>query len=330
MRRRSSFVARGGTAALRLLALAGIGFLAGCGSSGEGSSASATSEAGSHPTLRGHLAFLVSVAPAPASVVYVAPLDGSSPPHLIATAGSAFHPRFSRDGTRIYYTSAAGSGATIRSVAVDGTNDHLVFACANSCNCLGEDQTGRVFVWSGQLDLEGTLGTLGAGEGGAATLVPWSASPACAGDSNLDTAGDTIAVSADCTSPQLFVGGVAAAAPLTAHAFAGVLVPPNMHIQYAAGRVFARGWPPGGNERSAPLHVMSMAPDGSDVRDLGVGNDFVVSDDAAFVLASQQNSYLDGGATYAIVAKVGGATTPIPGLDAISSSEVVTLAWTPH
>ncbi len=322
MRRRlSSFVTCGnGTEALRRLALAGMGFLVCCGGP----------EAGGNSTLRGHVAFLVSVASAPPNVVYVAPLDGSAPPHMIATAGSAFHPRFSRDGTRIYYTSVGSSGDAIRSVAIDGTNDHLVFACTGSCNCLGEDQTDRVFVWSGQSDVEGSLGTIGTGKEDTPTLVPWSASPACAGDSNLDTAGDTIAISSDCTSAQLFVGDVAAAGPLTAHAFAGVQVPPNMHIQYAAGRVFARGWPPGSNETSAPLHVVSMAPDGSDTRDVGVGADFVVSNDASFVLVSQQTSDLDGGASYAIVARMGATTTPIPGLGAIFSSEVVTLAWTPH
>ncbi len=331
MRRLSSFLSRSGTVTLRRLALAGIGFLAGCGShgGGEGASASAIPDAGSNLALRGHVAFVVSGAPDLSSVVYVAPLDGSSPPHMVATLGAAFHPRFSRDGASIYYTSEAGSGLTIRNVAVDGTSDHLVYACTNSCDCLGEDQTDRVLVWSGELDLQGSLGTL-AGQGSAATFVPWSASPACAGDSNLDTAGDTIAISTECAPEQLFVGGVAATAPLPAHPLTGVQIPPNMHIQYAAGRVFVRGWPLGSDEKIASLHVWSMAPDGSDVQDVGVGDDFVVSNDAGFVLVSRQTGYLDGGANYSIVARVGATTTPVPGLGAIFSSGAVTLAWTPH
>lgn len=179
MRFLSSFLARGnGTDALRRLAWAGIGFLAGCGAitGVEGSpEVSAPSEAGGNATLRGHVAFVVSSAGASGSVVYVAPLDGSSPPHVLPTAGSSFHPRFSRDGASIYYEAPASSGATIRNIAVDGTNDHLVYACTNSCNCLGEDQTGRVFVWTGTLSGEGSLGTLVAGQGGSATFVPWSA-----------------------------------------------------------------------------------------------------------------------------------------------------------
>ena len=126
------------------------------------------------------------------------------------------------------------------------------------------------------------------------------------------------------------MGGVTATAPLSAHPLTGAQLPQNMHIQYAAGRVFVRGWLLGSDDKTAPLHIMSMAPDGTDVQDLGVGDDFVVSNDAGFVLVSRQDGYLDGGATYSIVARVGATTTPIPGLDAIPSADAVTLAWTPH
>jgi len=162
--------------------------------------------------------------------------------------------------------------------------------------------------------------------------VPWGADPACTADANLDTAGDTIAISAGCASQQLFVGGVTAGGPLTGHAFSGVQLFAGVeHIQYAAGRVFVLGWPPGSDEATAPAHVVSMTPDGSDGQDLGVVYDFVVSNDASFVLVSHQNDPLGGGApTYSIVAHVGATTTPVPGLGAIASTGGVTLAWTPH
>jgi hypothetical protein len=217
---------------------------------------------------------------------------------------------------------------------MDGT-DRLVFACTNSCNPLGEDETGRLFVWTEVARGEGSVGTLGGGQGGAESLAPWSESPPCTSDANVDTTGDTIAISAGCTSIQVFAAGVAAKTPLSGHAFPGVQIFGGAeHIQYAAGRVFLRGMLSGSHVSTAPLHIMSMAADGSDVRDLDVGDDaadFVVSNDAGFVLVSHQTSATDGGAsTYSIVAHAGTTRMPIPGLGSIPSFGAVTLAWTPH
>jgi hypothetical protein len=380
MRLRSSRLARWKeNEALRRLACAGIAFLAGCGSSsgGDGSPAQVAPAGGGNSTLRGHVAFSV-IASTASNGIYMAPLDGSSPAHRVTPMGTnAFHPRFSRDGSSVYYVSvpspgvpeirprfsAAGNGDPsfsyqsisspvvdeVRNIAVDGTNDHLVYACGAETACfgLGEDQTGRVFVWSrtsSQTAFEGVLGTLGAANGGAATFVPWSADPGCTLAANLDTAGDTIAMLTNCASPpppgiagdpHVFVGGVTAAGPLMGHSFSGVEVITGVeHIQYAAGRVFVEGVLPGSNVNSLYMHVKSMAPDGSDVQDVDVGDDaadFVVSNDARFVLVSHQTDSPSAGAsTYSILAHVGSTRTSIPGLGAISSLAAVTLAWTPH
>jgi hypothetical protein len=69
-------------------------------------------------------------------------------------------------------------------------------------------------------------------------------------------------------------------------------------------------------------------------RDLDVGDDaqdFVVSDDARFVLVSHVTPSLDGGSPlYTIVAHAGASRTPVPGIGAIPSLSIVTLAWSPH
>src|SRR5579872_2997542 len=77
--------------------------------------ASMPSDAGP-PSLRGHVAY-VTFPNGASSVLNVASLDGSSAPKSL-TNGFAEFPRFSRDGTKLYYSSQASSGFEIRQIAV--------------------------------------------------------------------------------------------------------------------------------------------------------------------------------------------------------------------
>jgi hypothetical protein len=83
------------------------------------------------------------------------------------------------------------------------------------------------------------------------------------------------------------------------------------------------------------VHIYSLAPDGSDPKDLDVGSDagdFVVAQDASFVLVSHGPGLSDGGPLplHSVVAHAGTWQRTIPGLEAIPSFSFLSLAWTPH
>jgi hypothetical protein len=271
------------------------------------------------------------------NILYYAPLDGSAAPRPLTPSTSVANtPRFSIDGSSLYYAHRVSNGWEVRNVGVDGSNDRLVYGgCPQFCYALGTDTTGRLFVFLGAANgVQGTLSTV-SGDAGAPALVPWSGDPGCTDDANLNSAGSLIVLTAGCQSTSLFVGIPSATAALVGHALSGVQVPPGgEHVQVAGGRVFLRGWPPG-VDAGRTIHVLSMAADGTDVRDLNVGDDaqeFVVSDDAGFVLVSHATPGAEAGSlsTTSIVAHAGTSRMPIPGLEAILSQEIVTLAWTPR
>ncbi len=345
----------------------GLGLLAGCGTSSasnraepdaepatfddaaavtdalpgpEGGPGSSSDAAGTHP--RGHVAYVVEDVQTAGSVVYVAPLDGSSAPIAVTSlTGAANTGKFSRDGRSVYYVHQLSSGTEIRSVGADGTNDRLVYGtCPFFCYALGEDATGRVLVWNqtGASYTVGVLDVVTPGDGGAPALAPWAGDPGCSADANLDVAGDTIVFTAGCPTEHVFVGPSAAGAPFAGLALTGVQVMlATEHVQLGGDRIFLRGWPLG-TDAGAPgsaVHVMSMAKDGTDVQDLDVGDDaqdFVISDDAGFVLVSHEAPAPEAGAApvSSIVAHVGASRIPIPGLQAIPSRGIVTIGWTPN
>jgi hypothetical protein len=271
------------------------------------------------------------------SNIYYAPLDGSAAPRPVTpSTGAANTPRFSIDGSSLYYAHQTASGWEVRNVRVDGSNDRLVYGgCSRFCYGLADDTSGRIFVFVGAATgVQGTLSTLAA-DAGTPALVPWGGDPGCVVDANLNTAGNLIALTSGCTSNELFVGSPSATTALVGHALTGIQVPQGAeHVQVAGGRVFVRGWP-AGVDAGRTIHVLSLAADGTGAIDLNVGDDaqeFVVSNDAAFVLVSHVAPGPDGStlSTYSIVAHMGASRMPIPGLGGILSQLIVTLAWTPR
>jgi hypothetical protein len=305
---------------------------------------SATVDSGP-PVLRGHIAYTVvppSAGPQYPIVIYVAPLDGSRPPFAVTSLTDfAETPKFSRDGATLYYSHAgAGGAAEVRQVGLDGTNDHVVYPLCPAysfCYALGEDSAGRIFVWfnTAQAGSSGELYTLVAAPDGGSSRVRWPGDPGCSSDAALSTPGTAIVITTACSPASLFLGDPAAAAPLVGHPIAGVSVPAGAeHVQTAGGRIYMRATGADAGA-SAPVHAYSFAADGSDPRDLNLGDDlgdFVVSDDASFVLASHTTGLAEGGTakTHSIVAHAGAVRMPIPGVDALLSNDVVVLAWTPY
>jgi hypothetical protein len=270
------------------------------------------------------------------NLLYYAPLDGSAAPRpLTPSTGVANTMRFAVDGSSLYYAHKTASGWEVRNVGVDGSNDRLVYGgCPQFCYALGDDTSGRVFIFLGAATgVQGTLSTV-AGDAGTPVLAPWGGDPGCTVDANLDTAGILIVLTTGCTSNKLFVGAPTATTALVGNPLTVQVQAGSEHVQVAQERVFLRGWPVGA-DAGPNIHVLSMAADGTSVVDLNVGDDareFVVANDASFVLVSHVAPATEASAlsTYSIVAHKGTARMPIPGLEAILSQEIVTLAWTPH
>jgi hypothetical protein len=312
----------------------------GTGNDASSSGSSSGSEGGA-ASLRGHVAYMDNPGGQSfTNIVYYAPLDGSAAPRpLTPSSGVANTMRFAADGASLYYAHQTASGFEVRNVRVDGSNDRLVYGgCTQFCYALGNDPTGRVFIFLATMGVQGTLSTI-AGDAGAPVLAPWGGDPGCTVDANLNAAGDVIvlttgATTTGCQSDKLFVGSPSATMGLVGNPLMVQVMQGSEHVQEAGGHVFLRGWP-AGVDAGPTIHVLSMAGDGTGVVDLNVGDDaqeFVVSSDASFVLVSHVTPPTDASAlsSYSIVAHHGTTRTPIPGLGAILSQEIVTLAWTPH
>jgi hypothetical protein len=295
------------------------------------------------PMLHGHLAYQVTAPGAQSTVViYTASLDGSTAPRAVTSVSDVSEtPKFSRDGANLYYSHyLAGGAVEVRQVGVDGTNDHIVYGpcpAYSGCYALGEDSTGRVFVWfnTAQAGSQGELYTLAPAVDGGAARMRWAGDPGCSSDAAFSTAGNAIAITTACSPPSLFLGDPAATTPLVGHAIAGVeVLSGSEHVQTAGGRIYMRALPTGAAPSPlGPVHAYSFAPDGTDTKDLNLGDDvgdFVVSDDASFVLASHMTGMGEGGGTksYSIVAHAGAWRMLIPGLDSIVSIGTVSVAWT--
>jgi hypothetical protein len=271
------------------------------------------------------------------SVIYVAPLDGTSAPKSL-TSGLAQVPRFSRDGTKLYYSNRVSTGLEIRQIGVDGTNDHVVYGPCGLCYALGEDPSGRVFVLvnTAPTDFQGPLYTLSVGSDGGPALTPWPGDPGCVTDANLSAAGNLVAVTTGCQPPLVALGAPASTTPLVGRPPTAIEFRSDAHVQTAVGRIYLRAWPRGTDAGPlSPIPVYSVAPDGSDPRDLKVGEDagdFVVADDASFVLVSHGPALSDGGALplHSIAAHAGSSQRTVPGLGAIPSFTSLALAWTAH
>jgi hypothetical protein len=301
------------------------------------------------PTLHGHIAYAIV-----GTGLYVAAVDGSTPPRLVAPSGEV--PAFSADGKTLYY-GVYTTGTTIYALdlTADGAPPAIIATCTTpGCQIAGRANDGRYFAWV--QDGTSVVGNvyagshIDAGPDGASGYVLWPGNPSsnCVTDFWLDPAPNVVALLGNCADggEKLYLGAPSTASPLFGLPLAApTIIPDIAHPQVAGGRVWLMGTAPNVDAGlpGASSFIYSVALDGADLRSVNVGTgvanvgDFVIADDASFLISAESTlprppQGLGESTNFALVAHAGSWRQPLAGpLAAIPGQDgLLPLAFTPY